>query len=87
MLLSMKKDEIAVILHFFSAFCHSERSEESSRNISVILEKTGFFVGKPPQNDRKKQVSHYPVIVMERIVQCPCVVSYRVRAARNDGEL
>jgi hypothetical protein len=51
----------------------------------VLLERTGFFVGKPPQNDRKKQVSHYPVIAMERSVQGQCAVASRIRAARNDG--
>jgi hypothetical protein len=49
--------------------------EESSRNASILLERTGFFVGKPPQNDRKKQASHYPVIAMERSAHCPFAVS------------
>jgi hypothetical protein len=80
-------NEITVILHCFQIFCHSDpdlSGEESSRNAFVLLERTGFFVGKPPQND-KKQVSHYPVIAMERIVHYPCAVSVPTCRDRNDG--
>jgi hypothetical protein len=58
---------ITIILHCSQVFCHSDTDlsgEESSRNGSVLIKRTGFFVGKPPQNDRKKQVSHYPVIAI-----------------------
>jgi hypothetical protein len=79
---------IAVILLCFSVFCHSDpdlSGEESSRNASVLLERTGFFVGKPPQNDRQKQVSHYPVIAMERSGQGQCAVAGRIRETRTES--
>jgi hypothetical protein len=53
------------------AFCTPNPNmlgSESIRSASMLQQRAGFFVGKPPQNDRKKQVSHYPVIAMERIV-------------------
>jgi hypothetical protein len=69
------------------AFCTPNRNmlgSESSRSASMLQQRAGFFVGKPSQNDRKKQVSHYPVIAMERIVHFPCAVLIRIQAAFHE---